>query len=264
MNDTQQQALFKVLLIGDYCIDQYHYGVVERISPEAPVPVLKITRTFSKPGMAGNVKQNLNVLGVNVDFVFDKESTRTRLIDEKSNQHIARADVDVTSQPITFQKDKQAQNNLEQYDAILISDYCKGTVDYELVPFLAHNFKGPIFVDTKKPLLHNFDFPNVYVKINSDEYNKSKTMCSNLIVTYDRGALFKTKWFNGYPVEVNDVTGAGDTFFASFAYAFLYLPTYEDSDRVSLAVKFALKASSITVQHTGVYAPTLEEINGNN
>ena len=43
--DTQQLKLFKVLLIGDSCIDKYHYGTCDRISPEAPVPILNFKET---------------------------------------------------------------------------------------------------------------------------------------------------------------------------------------------------------------------------
>ena len=44
----QQQKSWKVLLIGDHCLDVYHYGVCERLSPEAPVPILKQLTTEIK------------------------------------------------------------------------------------------------------------------------------------------------------------------------------------------------------------------------
>ena len=55
--DDQQQKLSKILVIGDSCLDKYHYGSCERMSPEAPVPILKITRTETRPGMVLNVQQ---------------------------------------------------------------------------------------------------------------------------------------------------------------------------------------------------------------
>ena len=55
-------------------------------------------------------------------------------------------------------------------------------------------------------------------------------------------------------VEVVDVTGAGDTFLSALTYQYLI------TDDIKLSVDFAIKASSITVKHLGVYAPTLEEI----
>jgi len=61
--DTQQLKSFKILLIGDNCLDVYRYGSVDRISPEAPVPVFKFSHEETKPGMAGNVARNLEALG---------------------------------------------------------------------------------------------------------------------------------------------------------------------------------------------------------
>lgn len=53
----------KVLIIGDIMLDQYQRGLVERISPEAPVPIVKITEQVFKIGGAGNVAQNVATLG---------------------------------------------------------------------------------------------------------------------------------------------------------------------------------------------------------
>ncbi|MDR0480664.1 MAG: D-glycero-beta-D-manno-heptose-7-phosphate kinase [Gallionellaceae bacterium] len=53
----------KVLVVGDVMLDRYWFGDVERISPEAPVPVLKVARTEERPGGAANVARNVAVLG---------------------------------------------------------------------------------------------------------------------------------------------------------------------------------------------------------
>ena len=53
--NTPVQKQFNILLIGDHCEDVYHYGTVDRISPEAPVPVFVPTHETRRPGMAGNV-----------------------------------------------------------------------------------------------------------------------------------------------------------------------------------------------------------------
>ena len=49
----------KVLVIGDVMLDTYHIGDVKRISPEAPVPVVRVTRTYNVLGGAANVARNL-------------------------------------------------------------------------------------------------------------------------------------------------------------------------------------------------------------
>ena len=56
----------KILLFGDYMLDHYVYGCVERISPEAPVPVVKFQEEKFVPGGAGNVIANLVGLGISV------------------------------------------------------------------------------------------------------------------------------------------------------------------------------------------------------
>lgn len=55
----------RVLIIGDIMLDQYQKGVVERISPEAPVPIVKVTEQIFRIGGAGNVAQNVAMLGGN-------------------------------------------------------------------------------------------------------------------------------------------------------------------------------------------------------
>ena len=57
------------LVVGDLMLDRYIYGSVERISPEAPVPILAIERELSVPGGAGNVVRNLTALGAAVAFI---------------------------------------------------------------------------------------------------------------------------------------------------------------------------------------------------
>lgn len=248
--NTQAQKSFNVLLIGDNCIDVYQYGTVDRISPEAPVPVFVPTHKEERPGMAGNVFNNLEALGCHVTYLFDKTSTKTRLIDHRSRQQIVRIDNDVTSDPLTFETIVPAG-----YDAVIISDYNKGTVSYELMEEIIASFKCPVFIDTKKTDLERLQ--GAWVKINELEYSKIKSECSGLIVTRgDKGASVIHHDIDcpAPQVEVVDVTGAGDTFLAALAY------WYVNTKNILQSVRFAIQASAVTVQHVGVYAPTLEEL----
>jgi D-glycero-beta-D-manno-heptose-7-phosphate kinase len=245
---TQQQKKFNILLIGDDCIDQYQYGIVDRISPEAPVPVFRPTHVASRSGMAGNVHENLQALDCEVLYLHQHTSIKTRLVDMKSNYQLVRIDQDEQSSPIEFDEIPQ-----EYYDAVVISDYNKGTVSYELVEKIRTAFDGPIFIDTKKTDLQRFE--GCYVKVNDLEHSLLKTECSDLIVTHGKnGASYKGKHFASPAVEVSDVTGAGDTFLSAMTYEFL------NTNDIEQAIKFAIKASAITVQHAGVYSPKLEEI----
>jgi D-beta-D-heptose 7-phosphate kinase/D-beta-D-heptose 1-phosphate adenosyltransferase len=247
----QPPKQFKILLIGDNCTDVYQYGSVDRISPEAPVPVFRLLNEEHRPGMAGNVFNNLQALGCEVNYLFGATSTKTRLIDQRSRQHIVRIDNDVESTPITLDTAIP-----DQYDAVVISDYNKGTVSYELMDEVIATSKCPVFIDTKKTDLERLQ--GAWVKINELEYSKIKSECSGLIVTRgSRGASVIHHEIDcvAPQVEVADVTGAGDTFLASLAY------WYINTRNIMQSIRFAIQASAITVQHMGVYAPTLGEIN---
>ena len=248
----QQQKQFKILLLGDDCIDVYQYGTVDRISPEAPVPVFKCSHEEHKPGMAGNVLKNLEALGCNVNFFHNETSIKTRLIDIRSRQHIVRLDNDKNCTPINIDDLFPLE-----YDAIVISDYNKGTVTYELVESLRREFSGPIFVDTKKSDLKRFEC--CFIKINELEYSRVTSLPadlpSGLIVTLGKdGARYNDKIFPASVVEVVDVCGAGDTFLSALVVEYL------NTNDIESSIEYAIKAGAISVQHSGVYVLTEKDI----
>lgn len=246
--NIQPHKKFKILLLGDNCIDVYQYGTVDRISPEAPIPVFKLAHKEERPGMAANVAANLLNLGCSVNFTQGAPSTKTRLIDVRSKQQIVRIDNDVQADAI------QLTGQLMPYDAIVISDYNKGAITYELIEELRSKFSGPIFIDTKKTDLARLE--GCFIKINELEYSRVTSLpTSGLIITLgDRGAMYNGVTYPSKEVEVADVTGAGDTFLAALAYC------YVDTNNIVQSIQFAIQASSVTVQHVGVYAPTLKEM----
>ncbi len=246
---TQPQKQFKILLVGDTCLDIYHYGTVERISPEAPVPIFNFHHAVQKNGMAANVKENLDNLGCIVDCHYGlKSSVKTRLIDMKSNQHLMRIDQDAISKPL------KSYNVGSTYDAIVVSDYNKGAVTYELIQDMRKQFSGPIFVDTKKNDLAKLE--GCIVKINEKEYNDAISYCTDLVVTHgSKPVTYQDKEFPVPQVDVFDVCGAGDTFLATLVVKYLQVKS------IHRAIYYAINASTVTVQKNGVYAPTWEEIN---
>ena len=91
----------KVLLLGDSCEDEYIYGSCDRISPEAPVPVMNLGRVETKTGMAGNVCLNLQAFNLDITFLTNTEKIiKTRFIDEKSNYQILRVDDEKRIKPL--------------------------------------------------------------------------------------------------------------------------------------------------------------------
>lgn len=252
--DTQQPTSFNVLLIGDSCTDQYNIGTVDRISPEAPVPVLKIVNTYELPGMSANVNLNLKNLNIDADFIHnDTPIIKTRFIDKRSGQHLIRVDSEETIIPWS----RRTPFPLHQYDVIVISDYDKGFLTYESIRYLVEMSTCPVFIDTKKKDLAFFgEDSRVYIKINDLESKLATSKPTNLIVTRgDEGASYNGKLFPTKPVEVMDVCGAGDTFLAALTAQYLLTKDIEK------AILFANVAAGITVQHRGNYAPTYDEIN---
>jgi bifunctional ADP-heptose synthase (sugar kinase/adenylyltransferase) len=253
---SQQPKSLKILLLGDSCYDYYHYGKINRISPEAPIPILDYSHEIVKPGMAANVKTNLEALGADVHLITAFLENKRRYIDSKSMQQVLRVDERVSNNHCS----KEDIPDMRCVDAVVISDYDKGFLSYDIIRHIRDNYHGPVFMDTKKTDLAEFD--DFIVKINHLECKKLYTRPKNLIVTHGGETVI---WHKPYPdagqiffppkVESFDVCGAGDTFLASLVYSYIQ----NDGD-LEKSIIFAMKAAAITVQKTGVYAPTLKEI----
>jgi D-beta-D-heptose 7-phosphate kinase/D-beta-D-heptose 1-phosphate adenosyltransferase len=238
----------KVLLIGDSCTDIYHYGTIDRISPEAPIPVLLTKNLLTCPGMAANVYNNLKAFGVETDFITNEEPiTKTRFLDIKTGQHLLRVDKEKTLDEINeFPK-------LDEYVAIVISDYNKGFLPYSYIVNIIEKATVPVFLDTKKQDLKKFN--KAIVKINDREFKNRTSDCDNIIVTLGaNGVLYKNNIIPAPKVEVFDVCGAGDTFLAALVCKYI------NSKNMIESINFANKAAAITVQHSGVYSLTKKDL----
>jgi D-beta-D-heptose 7-phosphate kinase/D-beta-D-heptose 1-phosphate adenosyltransferase len=251
--NTPALKKFKILLIGDSCEDEYYIGSCDRLSPEAPVPVLKIQEHFTAPGMAANVKKNLQVLEQRVDFLTNTGTIKKiRYIDRRSGQHLLRVD-DESNKIIPWDKNLPIlflggrKDTYDFYDAVVISDYNKGFLSYEHI----------VFIDTKKRDLKRFE--GAIIKINLHEFNQLTSTPDNmkgLIVTNgENGAMYNSVHYPAKKVEVSDVCGAGDTFLAYLTYGYL-----TSAGDIPHAIKLSIQAASETVKHRGNYAPKLEEI----
>ncbi len=239
-----------MLVIGDSCEDVFIYGKCERLCPDAPVPVFIPTRKKKNGGMALNVFENLKSLGIHTDILTNKTKiTKTRYIDEKTNQLIIRVD----SENKKFDRiTNVSEIKWNIYDGIIISDYNKGFLSHEDIKFICSKHKN-IFIDTKKIIDVNFKNCK-FIKINESEYNfnlsASKfidTLKDKLIITLgNKGAKYKNHIFPVEKVTIKDMVGAGDTFISSLAYKFILTNDIEES------IKFANKCATIIVQQKGV------------
>ena len=208
----------KILVIGDSCTDIFRYGEVNRIAPEAPIPVLKPQKETSNPGMAGNVVTNLKALGVDVDFITNKREIRKiRYVCSKYNHPLLRVDendkcdrIDIENVLVMIEWDK--------YDAIVISDYCKGFINHLDIQYIAQ--AHPLtFLDTKR-ILGDWADKITFVKINHQEYKNNEEVLLNnphlleksIITRGKYGCNYQNKNYPTTQVPIKDVSGAGDTF----------------------------------------------------
>ncbi|CCG85811.1 bifunctional D-glycero-beta-D-manno-heptose-7-phosphate kinase/D-glycero-beta-D-manno-heptose 1-phosphate adenylyltransferase HldE [Erwinia piriflorinigrans] len=167
-----------VLVVGDVMLDRYWYGPTNRISPEAPVPVVKVDSVEERPGGAANVAMNIASLGaksrlvgltgvddaaralntalsgvkVQCDFVsVATHPTITKLRVLSRNQQLIRLDFeegfeDVDPEPIL----KRIQQSLPGIGALVLSDYAKGALaSVETMIALARKAGVPVLVDPK-------------------------------------------------------------------------------------------------------------------
>mgnify|MGYP002470040701 FL=1 len=173
----------RVLLFGDFMVDKYIYGKVSRISPEAPVPVLQVTKKQTKLGGAGNVVNNVMALGAKVrvlgcigqdndggwiiselkengietnyiqQFSHVNTISKTRLVSK--NQQFLRYDEEkiqaIPREYIAYMENNK-QEIFQDIHVVIISDYGKGVVTEESAQFLISNANErgiPVIIDPK-------------------------------------------------------------------------------------------------------------------
>lgn len=262
--NTQLQKQYNILLIGEICKDYFYYGIVERISPEAPVPIFNVKEEKIYAGMAGNVQENLQGLGANVYCIHNFEEIRKdRYVDQRFNQHVIRIDKENNISPFDLSAPRQLlPDDYFKPDAIIISDYNKGFLPKDIIRSLLIkiNMLYPdcdIFVDSKKTDLSCFT--GCFIKLNEKEFKASgKTVdkSNKLIVTLGKkGAKHKDDFYPVEEVETFDVSGAGDTFLSAFVMKYL------ETKNIGEGITYANKCASFVVKKTGTYAIKKEDMN---
>ena len=161
-----------IFVVGDVGIDKYTFGEVKRISPEAPVPVLEVTKEWLKLGLAANISHNLKTLGVestlcgvvgedNNANVFDtlledeklktwgivRTSSRPTIFKERvttNTQQICRIDYE-SSDYINEETEKKLIARFDEFSkthsAVIIEDYAKGSLTKNVIAYLISKFK---------------------------------------------------------------------------------------------------------------------------
>lgn len=262
------------LVCGDSMRDIYIQAQVERISPEAPVPIARVKEQVEKPGGAANVLMNVQVLGMPVRGLYsisalDAPVEKIRVMSR--SQQMLRLDKDRPQTPIP-------PESFEPEDYIIFSDYGKGSL-VGVSKLLRKSIGSVVFVDPKGVDYDKYKGAS-YIKPNKFEMRDIvggwvteaalEAKAFNVVHSYGLKGLLLTRAEEGMTLftrtvkhhvpsqaqEVFDVCGAGDTAIATFAVAIAKDFSEEE------AVFLATKAAGITCQHLGSYSPTYKEVFG--
>ncbi len=166
-------TLAPIIVVGDVGIDKYTFGEVKRISPEAPVPVLEVTKEWLKLGLAANISDNLKTLGVastlcgvvgddNNSNAFEglledenlktwgivRSNDRPTIFKERvttNTQQIVRIDYE-SKDPINAETENRLISRVNEFSknhsALIIEDYAKGTMTENVVKTLIRDFNA--------------------------------------------------------------------------------------------------------------------------
>ncbi|MBN2189655.1 MAG: D-glycero-beta-D-manno-heptose-7-phosphate kinase [Candidatus Aureabacteria bacterium] len=303
----------KVLVVGDVMLDCFIWGKVDRISPEAPVPVVEVARESFMPGGAANVANNLRSLDVTSYLcgVIGDDSSGKKLCDIMHSQKIDLNGLKVLSdrdtivktrviahqqQVVRFDREqthevrlkvisdilKFADENTNNYGAIIVEDYGKGLVRQELISGLikiARNKDKVITFDPKINRLFSlsggtvitpnhtegFTFAGIDAKRDDLLYEAGNILLDKFGIKYvlmtlgEKGMCLFEKGKKPFQIssvarEVYDVSGAGDTVISALTAALAV-----GSD-IRTAAVIANYAAGIVVGKLGTATTTIEEI----
>lgn len=243
--------MYKVLVIGESCVDNFVYGISERKSPEGNGPVFLPKNETYSDGMSYNVSNNLAAMGVDVDIITNTEEIiKRRYVNIDTNELYLRVD---EHDKVSRYNKSQLPTYINDYSAILISDYDKGYLTESDIEYISsiHPF---VIIDTKKILgmwCQNLKF----IKLNRFEYEANieyitkneNWIKEKLLITKDKdGVEWNGILFASLAKNVVDVSGAGDTFIAGF------LTEYLKTNDIPKSIEFANKAAANVLSKRGV------------
>lgn len=297
----------RILVAGDIMLDRYWSGSTSRISPEAPVPIVKINNTENRLGGAANVAFNLRSLGCQTSLfgIIGKDKpgailrelldstdikhnlhqdpnnpTITKLRVMSQHQQLIRLDFEERLQEV----DKnlllaEIETDIASYDAVVISDYAKGTInDARYLIDLCSSKNIPVLVDPKGVDYSRYagatiltpnrkELETIIGKQDSLEalFTGAEELCRELnitalIITLSEQGMALVQQ-NTRPIhiptqakEVFDVTGAGDTVISTLAAAIA------SNMNIGEAMRLANAAAGLVVGKSGTAAVSRSEL----
>ena len=287
-----------VLLIGDFMIDHYIMGTSNRISPEAPVPVVVPGKEHSIPGGAGNVAMNLCAMGANVTClgVVGDDIWGEKLLDILKNKGVNINHIDVAKDHPTTLKQriysngkqvarldtekilewnpKISQHNLYDFDACIISDYNKGVINN------ANIDTNILLVDPKKNdfslyqnahiITPNLNELQIATNIKIENSQSIIDACNELIRKYNFNYIVAKKGDQGMTVvgkenfvkhiKAHNVDNPDVTGAGDTVISALSI-AYAKTEDIELAARFANTAAATAVSKPGTATVTIDEIN---
>lgn len=306
----------KVLVVGDIMLDEHILSKVSRISPEAPVPVADVVSIVYTPGGAANVATNIQALGgspyllgavgkdsskerlfqtlrergINTDNIIVDEGKPTTLKSRiiAHGQHVVRVDTEKRgpiSNRLSCKLLQMAKDIIDEVDALIISDYGKGVVTYDVAYCLitmARERGKVVSIDPKGSDYGKYTEATIITPTQREAEMASKTVIINAVDLIKVGwkllEEFKTKFIlitkgeKGMSLferegqithipavasEVYDVTGAGDTVISVLTLALAA------GAKIKEAAQLSNLAAGIVVRKVGTAVATrgeLEEI----
>jgi rfaE bifunctional protein kinase chain/domain len=295
-NIIQNASKLKIAVIGDFIEDRYIIGDVDRISPEAPVPVVKVTNYKSTPGGAGNVFMNLVEMGVEAHLFCDighlrddikssagmsiesmlhltrrQHCVKTRVM--SGNHHMVRFDDEIVPvwrdyADMKWRDDFEAW--LLDWDAVIISDYHKGLVSddvAERVINLCEQYKVPVIVDAKRDF-GRFERCTLF-KCNSKEWDASgytlmellqKLDIKELVVTEGARGLFTFNGMTAVTIEGHKIPIVDTCGAGDTVTAVLAVCKALKIEIDMAGAAFANRLAAEVCKHPGVYPITREDL----
>jgi D-beta-D-heptose 7-phosphate kinase/D-beta-D-heptose 1-phosphate adenosyltransferase len=304
-----------VICVGDLMHDEFVYGEVSRVSPEAPSLVLAAQRTEVRAGAAGNVARNIASLGARCDLIgvvgedeagrqltemlsretrvrphivvdSSRPTTRkVRFVSEHHSTHLLRADWEVT-RPVAPQIEQAilaaVSENLPGADAVVLSDYAKGTLTVSVMRTVieaARELRKPVIVDPKQSDVSVYRGATVITPNRKELAEATRRAVGThaeiaraaeelagalgseavLVTMGEFGAMLcrpgaAPVHVGAHPTRVRDVSGAGDTVVAAFATLMAAGVDLE------IALHVANAAAAVVVGKRGVATATAAEL----
>ena len=304
----------KILILGDVMLDKYIWGDVSRISPEAPVQIVNVTGESYVPGGAANVANNIAALSAKsfIVGVVGNDNTKKELIKELEKRNVDVNGLIIDENKRTIRKvrvfgrnqqllrfdyekkgyvDANTENSifdfvskkLDEIDAIIISDYAKGTITKNLMEKLIAlcKEKNKIVVIDPKPKHKGFYKNATLITPNHKEAHEMTGLAEEYLSDVDiekmgkkllgelNSTILITKGEKGmslfekdekvtiiptFAKEVYDIVGAGDTSAATLTLALASGASFGE------AAVIANHAAGITVGKIGTSTVSIEEL----